>query len=169
MKAPNETNAALAKELVSLLRPTVAEVGLFLEKIVVKGPLNTRVVEVYVDLPAGTDSLDSARLEEASRAISARLDEVDPVEGAYNLEVSTLGAEHILDNPRLFSRALGKSVEVKTGSASRVGTLESADSKEFSVNFRGKVESFTYQEVESVRSVIAFGGSSKPGPGRKKR
>ncbi|MDK6850101.1 hypothetical protein QP387_26180, partial [Klebsiella quasipneumoniae] len=45
---------------------------------------------------------------DVSRLISARLDDVDLVQGAYNLEVSTPGATRPLVEPRHFSRAVGR-------------------------------------------------------------
>lgn len=158
-------NEILETKVRELLAPKVSELELFLEKIVIKGSKNTRIVEVYLDLPAGTEELDSERLEHASREISAVLDANDPIAGAYNLEVSTLGAEHTLDNPRLFARAIGKDVEIKRGGKITQGVIKAADENGFTWETNEKQETVLYVELESAKTVILF-QSSKAAAGK---
>lgn len=94
------------------LRPVVAEHGLHLEECAVGNAGRRRVVRLTVDLADGPGGVDSDVLSAVSRAISARLDDVDLIEGAYTLEVSTPGAERALTEPRHFRRAEGRLVEI---------------------------------------------------------
>lgn len=161
-------NELLTAKVGELIESKVRELGLYLEKLLIKGSKNTRIVEVYLDLPDGTDSLGSERLEEASREISALLDAQDPIEGAYNLEVSTLGAEHELDNPRLFARAVGKDAEVKAKGEIRQGVIKDAGGEGFTLEIDGKQETIGFGELESARTVILFGTNKKTGKSKKK-
>ena len=87
---------AIARRLTELLTPVVEGAGAFRE-----GIKTTRAGELGLDV-----------LTEVSRAVSAALDEADPVKGRYTLEVSTPGAERELSTPRHFRRAVGHDVEL---------------------------------------------------------
>ena len=58
----------------------------------------------------GVDILDC---EEISRKVSDLLDEADPIEGSYTLEVGSAGAERALKRPSDFQQFLGSPVLVK--------------------------------------------------------
>ena len=105
------------------LLPVVAEHGLHLEECSVGNGGRRRVVRVTVDLADGPGGVDSDVLSAVSRAISARLDDVDLIEGAYTLEVSTPGAERTLAEPRHFRRAEGRLVEIVRGEGNDAATL----------------------------------------------
>lgn len=156
-------NQAISEEITTLLTDKVAQWGLFLEKVRVKGSKNSRRVEVLLDLPQGDGEVDFACLQQVSQKISQLMDEANPVDGAYNLEVSTLGAEHVLDNRRLFARAVGKDVEIKLGGKTRQGKIVNVEGDEFTWEENGKQETIAFSELESARTVILFatGASSK--------
>ncbi|GAA1970309.1 hypothetical protein GCM10009718_02280 [Isoptericola halotolerans] len=89
-----------------MVGPVVDSAGLYLEDARVVRAGNRSVVRITIDLTQDElGSLDSDRLGDASRAISAALDEADVVRGQYTLEVSTPGASRPLTEPRHFRRA----------------------------------------------------------------
>ena len=104
----------LASRLTDLLAPVVEAEGLFLEGIETTRAGKHSVVRVLIDLPDGPGDLDLDRIGEATAAISAALDDADPVKGQYTLEVSTPGAERELRDPRHFRRAVGHSATITT-------------------------------------------------------
>ncbi len=108
--AQRAKNAQIVQQISSELESVVHEAGLYLESVKTGRGGTRMVVKVVVDLPEGPGGVDSDSLTEVSRAISKRLDDVDLVEGAYTLEVSTPGAERKLTEPRHFSRAIGRLV-----------------------------------------------------------
>lgn len=57
--------------------------------------------------------MDILDCEEISRKVSDLLDEADPIEGSYTLEVGSAGAERVLKRPSDFQRFLGSPVLVK--------------------------------------------------------
>ena len=91
----------LASRLTDLLAPVVEAEGLFLEGIETTRAGKHSVVRVLIDLPDGPGDLDLDRIGEATAAISAALDDADPVKGQYTLEVSTPGAERELRDAEL--------------------------------------------------------------------
>ncbi len=65
---------------------------------------------VYIDKDGGVD-LDT--LEKFHNLINIPLDEFDPYDGAYTLNVSSPGIDRPLKTQRDFERKIGKDVEVK--------------------------------------------------------
>lgn len=68
------------------------------------------VLRVTIDQPDGITSNDCERF---SRALDAKLDEVDPITGAYLLEVSSPGLDRPLKKPADFQRFAGEKVEIR--------------------------------------------------------
>ena len=140
----------MTESISAALDEVVASCGLYLETVKVGRGGKNLVVKVVVDLPSGPGGVDSDRLTEVSRDISQRLDDVDLVQGAYTLEVSTPGAERSLREPRHFSRAQGRLVELRTvDGKSVVGRLVS-----LSVQVEGNRRSVPMAEVVSGRVKI---------------
>lgn len=132
-------------------------------------------VRVLIDADGGIDIDTIARF---SRSVSRALDDCDPIEGRYTLEVSSPGLERPLRAPEHFLGALGAQVKVKArpgfeGDRRLVGVLESAD--EHGLEIRGDgghVSRIGYHEVSSARTVFDWGAprSGRDGPqGRRRR
>ncbi|MEV0949181.1 ribosome maturation factor RimP [Promicromonospora sp. NPDC050249] len=101
--------------------PVVEAAGLYLEEVTVTRAGNTSVVRITIDLPDDAlGSLDSDRLGDASRAMSAALDEDDVVAGAYTLEISTPGTSRPLTELRHYKRARTRLVTLKMMDGERV-------------------------------------------------
>mgnify|MGYP000391047652 CR=1 FL=1 len=64
----------------------------------------------YIDKEGGISINDC---EAVSRPLSDALDEADPIEGSYTLEVGSAGAERALKRPSDFQQFLGSPVLVK--------------------------------------------------------
>lgn len=103
----------LAQRISGEIAPIVEEKSLFLEGVKIGRGGQRLIVKVTVDLPEGPGGVGSDTLTDVSRAISVRLDDVDLVQGAYTLEVSTPGIERVLSEARHFSRAQGRLVSLK--------------------------------------------------------
>jgi len=121
---------AIARRLTELLTPVVEGAGAFLEGIRTTRAGKYSTVRVLVDLPDGPGELGLDALTEVSRAVSAALDEADPVKGRYTLEVSTPGAERELSTPRHFRRAVGHDVELAVEGAEDTEGAEDAEDTE---------------------------------------
>lgn len=71
-------------------------------------------LEITIDNDCGIDIEDC---EKVHRAIDPILDEVDPIEGFYYLEVSSPGVERELRTPEHIAASIGARVEAKLFSA----------------------------------------------------
>lgn len=69
-------------------------------------------LRVYIDTPGGGIDIDQCAL--VSERLSEILDEKDPIEQNYYLEVSSPGAERPLKKESDFEKAIGKFIYVKT-------------------------------------------------------
>ncbi|MDE2282004.1 MAG: ribosome maturation factor RimP [Actinomycetales bacterium] len=96
----------MAMDLETPVRSLLSPLGLSLYDLeLVAGALN-----VVVSRDGGVD-VDT--LASASRAISAWLDEHDPIEGHYTLDVSSPGLERRLRTPEHFASAVGEVVTLR--------------------------------------------------------
>ncbi len=97
-------------EVTELVQPIVEELGLTLWDVryVKEGAM--WYLRIFIDKDEGV-SIDDC--ETVSRAIDAPLDELDPIEGNYTLEVSSPGIERELILDRHFDRFIGAPVMVR--------------------------------------------------------
>jgi len=149
--------------LYDALSPILAASGIELFDLEVRAGL----VRVTVEREGGID-LDA--LAEANRAVSAALDDLDPIPGRYTLEVSSPGVERRLRTPTHFARAVGETVSVRTRPGTtevrRVeGRLRGADDTGFVLEgpeVPGGTLRLDYDAVERARTVFEWGTSGPP-------
>lgn len=70
-------------------------------------------LRVYIDLVSREGYVGTEDCEKVSRFLSSKLDESDPIEQNYYLEVSSPGMDRPLLKPEHYERYLGEEVEVK--------------------------------------------------------
>jgi ribosome maturation factor RimP len=122
------------------------------------------ILRVLVDREGGAD-IDA--ISQVARAISRTLDEHDPIQGKYTLEVSTPGLERPLRTPEHFRRAIGTEVKVKThpgveGDRRVDGTIAAADAEAVTIaTGDGGQRTLRYDDIERARTVFVWGPSDK--------
>ncbi|OKL48913.1 hypothetical protein BSR29_03470 [Boudabousia liubingyangii] len=150
-KKPKNSKVDL-EELKTQLLPLVEEQDLVIENLKVTGGHQPTLV-IDLDLPDGPGQVPASALEAATRAISKKLDEVDPFPGAYFLEVGTAGVGRELNTPRLWRRTLGLPVTIKLQSGKGVkGILTEVDDEYVTVDCDGKVKRLTLESIKKARS-----------------
>ena len=115
-----ESYEAKAEEL---LAPIVEKMGIEIYDVEYVKEGSEYYLRAYIDKEGGVNINDC---EAVSRAFSDVLDEADPIEEAYVLEVSSPGLGRTLKKDRHLQKSIGQDVEVKL-----FKPLEGTKSKEF--------------------------------------
>ncbi|MBA2497013.1 MAG: ribosome maturation factor RimP [Acidimicrobiia bacterium] len=159
-----------AERVQILVEPLLAGLGIEVVDLEVGGG----VVRLTVDRPAaprgpdGGSPVDMAAIALATRTVSRALDEADPIDGAYTLEVSSPGLERTLRTPAHFARAVGAVIAVKTkahteGDRRVKGRLVGADTETVTVDIDGAERAIRIDDIEKARTVFEWGPGPKPG------
>lgn len=98
---------------------------------------------VTIENPDREKPIDLDDCEKVSRLLSPILDEADPIQDMYYLEVSSAGLERQLSRPEHFEFYLGRSVSVRlyapvNGVKSLAGTLLAYDADAFTLDVEGE-------------------------------
>jgi ribosome maturation factor RimP len=115
-------------------------------------------LRIYVDKEGGIDIEDCGRVSEF---VSVKLDELDPIEEAYFLEVSSPGAERPLKKAEDVAKSVGKHVFVTTyeqinGAKEFEGRLDGFDGETMVVVIGRRKQAIPYNKVASARLAIVF-------------
>ena len=114
-------------------------------------------LRVFIDKDGGVSTDDC---EKVSRALDPILDEIDPIEPAYYLEISSPGLDRKLSRDEHFEYALGQSVDIKlfapvNGSREITATLMGYDSGVMKLGLSdGSEFEIEKQKASSVRLTV---------------
>ena len=152
MKKVSELTAELAAPLVEQAGCTLWDVEYVREA-------GTWYLRVLVDCEGGV-SIDQC--EAISRPLSDLLDEADPIEGSYTLEVSSAGIDRPLKKPEHFAAFSGHDVEVRTyrpveGRKVFHGRLEGYENGDVTITLAdGTQRRFGRKDIALVRLDVKF-------------
>ena len=153
MKKVTELTADLAA-------PAIAEQGCTLWDVEYVKEAGSWYLRVLLDKEGGVDILDC---EAISRKLDVLLDEADPIEGSYTLEVGSAGAERALKRPSDFVRYMSSPVLVKLyrnldGRKEFAGHLAAYDEESGAVTVTVGTQTFTFEkkDVALVRLRVEF-------------
>lgn len=99
-------------------------------------------LRIFIDKPNGI-TIDDC--QEVSKMISEKLDDLDPIDRSYYLEVSSPGIDRPLKNDRDLKRNVGKEVEIKLyapldGKKIYVGNLKDFNDEQIKIETEEKSE-----------------------------
>ena len=153
MKKITELTAELAA-------PVIAEQGCTLWDVEYVKEAGTWYLRVLLDKEGGVDILDC---EAISRKLAVLLDEADPIEGSYTLEVGSAGAERVLKRPADYERFVGSPVLVKLyraqeGRKEFAGHLKgyNAETGDVTITVGAQEMTFTKKDTALVRLRVEF-------------
>ena len=106
----NSKGGSTAAAVEAIARPIAEELGLSIWDVRYLKEGSRWYLRVFIDKEGGVDINDCERM---SRALDAPLDEADPIDGEYVLEVSSPGVERELVRPEHFERFIGADIMVK--------------------------------------------------------
>jgi ribosome maturation factor RimP len=166
-----DTITGAGERLWHVLEPYLAAEGVELDDLDVRGGGRGRMVRVLVDHP---DGLKVDRIAELSRGLSRLLDEQDPVNGSYTLEVSSPGLERKLRRPRHFEKAIGREVDIKAspeidGTGRHRGMLVKVLDGEVVISIEGTERVIPMASITQAKTVFRWEKAPKPGGKRGKR
>ena len=149
-----------AQRVEALVRPTVEGMGLRLWDVVFEKEGPDWYLRVLIDKDG---TMDTDTCADVSHALDPILDEADPIEGSYTLEVGSAGAERVLKRPADFQRYLNSPVLVKLysnqdGRKEFPGVLTGYDEATGDVTITvGKQEmTFAKKDIALVRLRVEF-------------
>ena len=150
----------IADRVREIITPTADELGYYLWDVEYVKEAGTWYLRVLLDKEGGVDILDC---EAISRKLDVLLDEVDPIEGSYTLEVGSAGAERALKRPGDFQRYIGSPVLVKLyrnldGRKEFAGHLTAYDEATGAVTITVGAQEMTFEkkDVALVRLRVEF-------------
>ena len=145
------------KEKVSeAILPTVTEMGYRIWDITFSKVGADYHLEITIDSDSGIEIDDCERVH---RAIDPIIDECDPYEGFYYLEVSSPGIERELRTDEHITLSIGEKVEVKlfaqkNGMKSVTGKLMSFTDGTVVISSDGTEYSFARSEISKLKTVF---------------
>jgi ribosome maturation factor RimP len=154
------TKTDLATELTELLEPAAAEHDLELVAVEIVGGRGTQVIRVLLERNEGTDL---EVIGSASGWVSELIDEFDPMNAPYVLEVSSPGIDRPLVKRSDFSRFAGETVRMKVlrgdKRASVNGVLVGIEGDDVTVDVDGERVCVPYETIQKARlkGVVDFG------------
>lgn len=99
----------MREKLIELLEPVVRAQGCELWELEYQARRGNGFLRLYIDAEQG---IDLEACEKVSRAVSAVLDERDPIPVEYTLEVSSPGMDRVLRTAAHFTRYIGERASV---------------------------------------------------------
>lgn len=142
----------------ALVSPIAESFGLEVIEVLYEKRYDGMNLTVVIDKDGGVTIDDCERLH---RAIDAPLDELDPIDVPYTLNVSSPGIDRPLKLERDYKRNLGKDICVKLyqprdGKKEYKGTLVAYDAETFTVEANGKQTTFNKKDTAKVEPIIVF-------------
>jgi ribosome maturation factor RimP len=111
--------------------------------------------------------VDVDEVASLTRAVSRALDEADPIDSRYTLEVSTPGLERTLRTPQHFAGAVGETARIRLrpeveGDRRVEGVVTGADDDGVTVRVDDETERhLRYDEIDRARTVFVWGPPAK--------
>lgn len=148
----------LEARLRDLAEPLAQSAGLDLVDVAVKGNTGAQKVRIAVDRKGG---VDLGTCQSLARALSSALDAADPIQGRYELEVTSPGVDHPLRGRRAFERVEGRDVLVHRGEqGGRMvqvrGRVVGADERAVVLDVEGGVVEVPYEEIVKATQALPW-------------
>lgn len=149
----------VSDEVYKLVAPIAESFGLEVLEVLYEKKYDGMNLTVVIDKDGGVTIDDCEKLH---RAIDAPLDELDPIDTAYILNVSSPGIDRPLKTERDFRRNLNQKISVKlykplNGKKTYEGVLRVYDENTFSIELKdGKQILFNKKDTAKVEPIIEF-------------
>ena len=152
-------NPSVVAVVTELITPVADELGYFIWDVEFVKEGGKKILRVTIDNEDGITIEDCEKLH---RAIDPVLDEADPIEEAYYLEVSSPGIERDLKTDMHISACEGWDVEVRlyapidNSKVFRGKLMETSESGEIRIDANGTVREFPRAAVAKIQTYFEF-------------
>ena len=154
----------IAELIADWMEPFGAENGYELSRTEFVKEAGTWYLRVYADRLEEDGSygwMTSDDCEKISRYLSDKLDEADPIQQNYVLEVSSPGLDRPLISEKDFRRFMGSLIEIKLyeamdGSKLLTGELTGYDGKTVSIKADGKEMTLPVEKTAKINLAVVF-------------
>ena len=146
----------LQQRLFELIEPTVERLDCELVAVEATTVDGRRTIRVSIDREGG---VNMENLSQANRALSALLDVEDPIEGAYDLEVSSPGLERPVQRWDDFRRLVGFRARIQLdkefpGRRRYTGDLQGAADEQISIEVDGQLFEVPFDRIERANLIL---------------
>lgn len=153
-----ERGISLQERIAELAAPLARDADVEVLDVEVKGGGAQRLVRVIVDRKGGV-TIDAC--QRLSQRLSVALDEQDPIEGRYQLEVTSPGTDYPLTGRAAFDRVEGRAVLVHhdsgDGKVRQVrGTVVGADDDAVVLDVDGEQRRLPYAEIVKAAQALPW-------------
>ena len=155
--------ADIVKKIREIVLPLILEKDCYLDDIVFEKEKNEWYLRIFVDKNEG--SLDMDTCVEVTEVISNKLDEEDPIQQEYYLEISSPGIEKPLKSYEACENAVGEYVYIqlrdpKSGLDEVYGTIDQVEDGVLNItylvkNIRKKIK-IEYSNIQFIRLAVKF-------------
>ena len=147
--------AGVVTELVS---PVAEEMGIILWDVEYVKEGSKKILRITIDSEEG---IDINTCEKFHRTIDPMLDEADPIDESYYLEVTSPGIEREIKTDAHIEMCLGEKVEVKlyapkNNSKAYTGKLLGLNEGRVVIEFNGENIEFEKNEIAKMQTVFEF-------------
>ena len=148
----------VADEVYKLVLPIAESFGFEVVEVLYEKKYSGMNLTIVIDKEDGVTIDDCEKLH---RAIDAPLDELDPIDESYILNVSSPGIDRPLKTERDYRRNINKKISVKlykpqNGKKVFQGVLVSYDEQSLTVEVKGEQITFNKKDTALVEPIIEF-------------
>lgn len=150
----------VSEQVFALVEPIAQSLGLIVLEVLYEKKFDGMNLTVVIDKDEGSVSIEDC--EKLHRAIDGPLDELDPIDVSYTLNVSSPGIDRPLKTERDFKRNLNQKISVKlyapqNGKKVFEGTLTEYDAETFTiVTDKNKQIKFIKKDTAKIEPIIEF-------------
>ncbi len=149
--------ASIADKVYDLVQDTVESCGVSLWDVRFVKEGASHYLRIFIDKPEGISINDCT---DVSHAVDPVIDEADPIDGSYYLEVCSPGTDRELVRPHHFEYGMGKEVTVRLfkaidGKKEFTGVLKNYDGS-ITLDIDGKVADFPKGSFSKVYIFEAY-------------
>lgn len=156
--------ANIAERVELLLSPLVSELGYRIWDVEYVKEGADWILRITID---SDDIVTVDDCEKVSRAVNPVIDEADPIEGFYYLEVSSPGIERVLRRPEHFAACIGETVEIRLFAPdeekrkSYTGILTEYKDGEITIDSDGVIKVIAQNKISKIQTVFDFSQNLK--------